>query len=541
VSGADKTVALAEAESLVRAAQRAGETVALCHGCFDIVHPGHVRHLKQAAKLGDRLLVAITGDAMVGKGPGRPLIPQELRAENLAALDCVAWVTINTLPTAVELLDRIRPDVYIKGREYEDNAAPRFLAEREVVHRYGGRVVFTSGDVIFSSTALIDALETSASPVQARLRRLIDQHDLRLDEIECVIDSFRGRRVLVIGETMVDTYVMCDRPDVAGEGPVMTLRPIEYRSFDGGAAIIARHLAVMGARPILVTALPSTPDATALRQRLISEGIAVHSIEVDRPLVEKKRFLVGTSKLMKLDLGEPITLDDAGRQRLASIAVDAAGACDAAIIADYGLGLMTPATLTALCRLLRERVDLLVGDVSGRRSNLPAMSEMDLLCPSEVELRDALHDFDAGLSAVVWCLLRETRSKSALVTLGDQGLIAFDGGQVGQAQPDDWSTRLRAEHVPALASHAVDALGCGDAVLASATLTLAAGGTLVLAGLLGSIAAAEEAQKLGNCIIGSAELRRGVRRIHEAQLTCDTDPLTVNVSFSHDQLSAAHP
>jgi rfaE bifunctional protein nucleotidyltransferase chain/domain len=540
VGNVQKIVTPAEAESIVRTAQRAARTVVLCHGCFDIVHPGHIRHLQHAAKLGDCLVVSITGDSMVDKGTGRPLIPQELRAESLAALDCVSLVVVSQERTALELLDLLRPDVYVKGREYEGNRDPRFQAEKEVVERYGGRVVFTSGDVVFSSSALIAALETAANPFQTRLRQLFGDEQLQPEAIESVINSFHNLRVLVVGETILDTYVMCDRPDVAGEGPVMTLRPLEYRRFDGGAAIIARHLAAMGARPTLLTALPRTPKAEALRQRLALEGIETLWVDVDRPPVEKQRFLVGASKVMKLDLGEPITLDAAGRRRLADMAGEAAERCGAAIIADYGLGLLTSATLAALCRRLRPRVELLVGDVSGRRSDLLAMCEMDLLCPSEVELRDALHNYDQGLSAVAWRMLSETRSKAALVTLGDQGLIAFDRGPAGVTKLDDWSGRLRAEHVPALAAHAVDPLGCGDAMLAAATLTLAGGGTLLLGGVLGSIAAAAQGRKVGNTVIGAADLRRGVQRLRQAQLTWDAEPPSLIVSASRDQLSVAN-
>jgi rfaE bifunctional protein nucleotidyltransferase chain/domain len=536
----DKIVGLAEAGAVVRAAQEQGRTVALCHGCFDIVHPGHIRHLQHAARLGDCLVVSITGDSMVDKGTGRPLIPQELRAESLAALDCVGLVVVSQEPTALELLDLLRPDVYVKGREYEGNREPRFQAEKEVVEQYGGRVVFTSGDVVFSSSALIAALETAANPFQTRLRQLLGHAQLQPEAVERVIKSFRDLRVLVVGETIIDTYVMCDRPDVASEGPVMTLRPLEYRRFDGGAAVIARHLAAMGARPTLLTALPRTPTAEALRQRLTLEGIETLWVDVERPLVEKQRFLVGTSKLVKLDLGEPITLDAAGRRRLADMAGEAVEGCGAAIIADYGLGLLTSATLGALCRRLRSRVELLVGDVSGRRSDLLAMCETDLLCPSEVELRDALHNYDEGLSAVAWRMLYETRSKAALVTLGDQGLIAFDGGPADIGDREDWTSRLRAEHVPALSAHAVDPLGCGDAMLAAATLTLAAGGTLLLGGVLGSIAAAAQGRKVGNTVIGAVDLRRGVQRLRQAQLTWDAEPPSLIVTASHDQLSVAN-
>lgn len=513
----------------------------MCHGCFDIVHPGHIRHLQQAAKFGDRLLVTITRDVDLAKGESRPLIPQELRAENLAALDCVSWVAVNPRPTAAELLEQLKPDVYVKGREYEHNEDLRFHEEKDIVERNGGRVVFTSGDVIFSSSALIDALEERATPFQATLHKLIEQAQITPHRIDQLIASFQGRRILVVGETIRDTYVMCDRPDVASEGPLMTLRPIEYRGFDGGAAIIARHLAAMGAKPTLLTALPCSRDAEALRQRLALENVGVRWIEVDRPIIEKRRFLVGTTKMMKLDLGESLTLDASDQQHLIDLACESAESCDGAIIADFGQGLFTSTMLTRLCRTLRTYVKIMAGDVSGRRSNLLALHGMDLLCPSELEMRDAMHDYDEGLSSVVWHMLDQTGAKAAMVTLGDQGLIAFDRRDHTDEGSSDFTSRLKAEHIPALISHAVDQLGCGDALLAAATLTLVSGGSLALAGVMGNIAASIQARKLGNAVIGAADLRIGVRRLVNSQLMFETEPKAMLVSHSRDQLSVAHP
>jgi rfaE bifunctional protein nucleotidyltransferase chain/domain len=506
----------------IRAKARAdGRAVVQCHGCFDIVHPGHVRHLRYAKALGDILLVSITGDIEMKKGVGRPLIPEELRAENLAALDCVDWVYVEQRPTAAEMLAEVKPDVYVKGKEYESNNDPRFKAERHAVQEAGGRVVFSSGDVVFSSTALIAAMEASVDPFHTRLVELSEQPALAGPELNNLVGMFRGKRVLVIGETILDTYIFCDRPHVAGESPVMTLRPLENRHYDGAAAIIARHAAAMGARPILITAMPDDGPAAAMRQRLVAEGVEVRCLRTRTPLAEKQRFLVGTQKVLKLDLLEPLVLDAAEQDRMVAIAAEAAGengGCHAAIIADFGQGLFTPRLLTGVCNAVRPKVGVLAGDVSGRHSNLRAMRGMDLLTPSESEARDALSLFDQGLPVVAWKLLAETRSKAAILTLGPDGLIAFDRLREAEAAGASWQRRVRGEHVPSFTPHAVDPLGCGDSLLVAATLTLAAGGSLLAGAFIGAAAAAVQAGRMGNIPISASDLRQSIGRIHAARL-----------------------
>jgi rfaE bifunctional protein kinase chain/domain len=324
-----------------------------------------------------------------------------------------------------------------------------------------------------------------------------------------------------VGEIILDTYVICDRPDVAGESPVMTLRPVERRHYDGGAAIIARHIAAMGGRPILVTALPGDEQADAIRRRLLAEGVEVRWIEADKPLTEKQRFLVGAQKIMKVDLCEPLVLDATRQDHLIALAGEAAGdagGANAAIIADFGQGLLTAGVLTRLCRALRQRVAVLAGDVSGRRSGLRLMRSMDLICPSEAELREAYGMFDEGLPTVVWSLLKETSARAAVVTMGAEGLIAFDRLPDADAAGDGFRSRVRGEHVPALSPFAIDALGCGDSLLAAAALALAAGGTLLSATFLGSVAAAVQAQRIGNVPVSATDLRHGIVRVHNAHL-----------------------
>lgn len=514
----------------IRAAARAaGKQIVHCHGCFDIVHPGHLRHLRHARSHGDLLLVSITGDVEMKKGTGRPLIPEELRAENLAAIDCVDLVYVEQRATARELLDEVQPDVYVKGKEYELNNDPRFLAERAAVESHGGRVVFSSGDVVFSSTALIAALEQSIDPYHARLRQLLEMPELDGVELSKTISRFRGKRILVVGEVILDTYVLCDRPDMAGEAPVMTLRPLERRMYDGAAAIIARHLAAMGASPVLVTGLPKNEQAAMLRQRLLADGVEVRSIEVSTDIPEKQRFLVGAQKLMKIDLLERHELDAAQQDELVALATDTArelavapgegSGCDGAIIADFGLGLLPQSVLAKLCPALRKHTGIMTADVSGRRSSLRMMRDMDLISPSESELRQAYSLHDQGLSMVAWRLLADTRSRAALITLGADGLIAFDRLSAPVNQEGGFASHVRGEHVPALSGHAVDALGCGDSMLAAATLALTTGAPLLSASFLASVAAAIQVQRLGNTVISATDLRQALARLHSSHLT----------------------
>lgn len=506
--------------------RREGKRLVQCHGCFDIVHPGHIRHLRQARSMGDALLVSITGDAQMKKGTGRPLIPEELRADNLAALDCVDWVYVEQRPTAAELLEEVRPDVYVKGREYETNNDPRFRAEREAVERHGGRVVFSAGDVVFSSTALIAALEHSVDPYHKRLSQLLELEELAGERLSRLVSSFRGKRVVVIGETIIDTYFLCDRPEVAGESPIMTLRPLERRTYDGGAAIVARHLAAMGAHPVLVTGLSRDEIGEEIRRRLLVEGVDVRAVDLGCAIPEKQRFLVGAQKVMKLDLVDPIALDAARQDELVAMAAAAArecasadsGRCDAVIIADFGQGLLSQGALARLCRELRPLTRIMTGDVSGRRSNLRFMTGMDLLCPSESELRDAFSAHQDALPNAAWRLLQETDAGAALVTMGSEGLVAFAPAPGVSPGADGFVSRVTSEHVPALCAHAVDALGCGDALLAAATLTLASGGSLLAAAFIGSLAAATQTQRLGNTVVSAPDLRHGIARIHASHL-----------------------
>jgi sugar/nucleoside kinase (ribokinase family) len=146
------------------------------------------------------------------------------------------------------------------------------------------------------------------------------------------------------------------------------------------------------------------------------------------------------------------------------------------------------------------------------------MTDMDLLCPSESELRETYRQFDESLPAIVYRLLATTRARHAIVTMGPEGLIAFDRMPGFERTAGEWGTKVKQEHVPALSGSAVDPLGCGDALLAAATLALCSGGGLLEASFLGAAAAGVQVQRLGNTVISASDLRHAVARLHSAHL-----------------------
>jgi rfaE bifunctional protein nucleotidyltransferase chain/domain len=138
--------------SVIAAARAAGSMIVLANGCFDVLHVGHIRYLQGARELGDVLVVGVNSDRQVAiqKGAGRPILPALERAELLAALQSVSYVTIFDEPTVEQLLLALKPDVHAKGTDYTVDTVP----EREVVRSYGGRVAIV-GDPKDHSTSEI--------------------------------------------------------------------------------------------------------------------------------------------------------------------------------------------------------------------------------------------------------------------------------------------------------------------------------------------------------------------------------------------------
>jgi len=452
-------------------------------------------------------VVSLTGDAQISKGDQRPYIPQEMRAENLAALECVDLVYINPEPTAAELLAELRPDIYVKGSEYEQSNDPGFLRERDIVLGYGGRVVFSSGDVVFSSSRLLEVLGKDPSLDAQRLAHICQRHDIDRTNLAALLERFRNLRVLVVGDVILDRYVFCDATDLASEAPMMSLTRLEERTYVGGAGIVARHVAALGATAHLLTSVSNDARSHEVAATLSDEQVATCLIPSRPQLPEKTRYLVDSTKVMRVEDAHSHPLDSTAEAHALGWARSIADSIDAVIFCDFGYGTITAGLLEGLRRIFSRPGQIITADVSGKRGRLLQFRHADLLCPTERELRAALHDFDHGLSNVAWNAMDQTQARQLLVTVGKKGVVVFDRQTQDPGDPA-YRGRLRSEYLPSLADAVVDPLGCGDALLAAATLTRAAGGSLMQAAYLGSAAAAIEIARLGNIPVERAAIER---------------------------------
>lgn len=500
-----KIVTLAELLAATDQARRGGKRIVQCHGCFDIVHPGHIRYLEFARRQGDLLIVSLTGDSDITKGTQRPYIPQELRAENLAALMFVDYVYVDPNPTAETVLAQVKPDLYVKGREYEHSSNPDFLAEKRVVEGYGGRILFSSGEIIFSSTDLIERISGTDNNETHRVTHVTQRYAITAQSIEQTMNRFRDLRVLVVGDIVIDRYVSCDAIGIASEAPMMTLVERDQRTFVGGAAIVARHIAAMGAGAVLFGAGGSDEQSHHVADLLKREGVDSHLTESRPRIVEKTRYLVDHSKVLKVDRGACLPLDSVAERRVAATLEEQAKSADAVIFCDFGYGMITGTLLSRVLPTLRHNVPIITADVSGGSASMMNFHHVDLLCPTERELRTMLNDYQSGLSAVAWQMLEHTQARHIFVTLEKHGMVVFDRRSQDRSDAE-WSGRLQSEQLPSFAEHAVDHLGCGDALLAGATLTLAAQGSLMQAAYIGNAAAAIEIGMLGNHPVTAEQL-----------------------------------
>lgn len=480
-------------EGMAAAAERVravGRTIALAHGTFDLLHMGHVRHLQAAARHGDVLFVTVTCDAGVNKGPGRPVFTEQLRAEMLAALGCVECVAVNPEATAVNVIECVKPDVYIKGSDYanpDDDITGKIRDERDAVEAYGGRIEFTD-DITFSSSTLINRYLDVFDPV---LREYLDrkQNDAVEEEIDRLTAEIAGYRVLIVGDSIIDEY---NYVFPMGKSPKENMIATRYRDsevFAGGVAAAANHIAEFCESVEILTAV-GDDGYEDLTRKSLKPNVWLHAItRPGKPTTRKARYIDDSymRKLFEVYHMDDTPMEGEQERRLVDEIERRAGDFDLVIVTDFGHGLITSRVIDALSRSAKFLAVNCQSNSANHGYNLiTKYDRADYICIDAPEARLAVADKYADTESVVTELLpARIDCPNFVVTHGKHGCIA-------------WKRGGKAAKVPAFTKTVVDTVGAGDAFFAVTAPMVAAGARMETAGFVGNAAGAMKVGIVGH-------------------------------------------
>ncbi|MBS29028.1 MAG: ADP-heptose synthase [Alphaproteobacteria bacterium] len=463
----------------------------LCHGTFDVVHPGHIRHLLYAKEHADILIASLTCDVHVQKTSISPYVPEHLRAMSLAAFEMVDHVIIDPNPEPLEVLETIKPDLFAKGYEYTDGAlSPKTAAEKAVLDGYGGEFMFTPGDVVYSSTKLIHASPPNLS--LEKLELLMQSEGIDFDRLRSALDKLRDASVHVVGDTIVDTYTETALIGGQTKTPTLSVRLESETQFVGGAGIVSKHLSAAGARVNFTTLLGDDSLKDMVLQDLAAAGVEVQPIiSKSRPTTNKNAIVCDGYRLLKVDSVDNRAVSGDALAKLQDLVSGTKS--DAVVFSDFRHGIFNHSTIPQLIGSIPENVFRVAdSQVASRWGNICEFSDFDLITPNEREARFALGDQDSVIRPLAQKLFETAQCQNLILKMGERGLIAYRRGH-------DIGRDHRAYFVvDSFVDDLRDAVGAGDALLAYATLAHVTDGNPVVAAVLGALAAAAECELDGN-------------------------------------------
>jgi len=491
ISPRDKVRTLDEVAAIAEHCRRNGQTVVQAHGTFDLLHLGHVRHLEAARKLGDLLVVTVTTDRFVNKGPGRPVFNAELRAEMLATLEYVDWVAVNDAADAVSAIEHIRPSIYIKGQDYQNpqgDITGKIVLEREAVESHGGRIHFTD-EVTFSSTELINRHLNVFEP---HIREHLDtmRQNGGLDEICDLIDRVADYRVLIVGDAIIDEYQYVLPMHKTPKENMIATRYQDRELFAGGAFAAANHVASFCKHVDVITCLGDFDSHEDLVRQSLKPNVGLKTFtRAGAPTTLKRRF-VDPSYMRKLFEvyfmnDEPLTPDV--QEEVDRALADTASEYDVVICADFGHGLIAQSSIDVLTSKSR----FLAVNTQSNSANLgynliTKYRRADYICIDAPEVRLAMSDRLATVGDLARRLAEEhVDCSKIIVTQGKHGCVTFESDGLVHT-------------IPAFAKNVVDTVGAGDAFLAVTAPLVAAGAPMSRVGFIGNVVGALKVEIVGH-------------------------------------------
>jgi cytidyltransferase-like protein len=450
-------------------AQSPARTV-LCHGVFDLLHLGHIRHLQEARGFGDRLIVSVSADRHVGKGMGRPHFTAAQRVEAIKALACVDEAFVNDDEDAIPAIERLRPAFYVKGADYSQQLSLDKTAaiDRELaaVQAVGGTFRFTMAE-LWSSSRLIVAEKFSPELVAylAKARAAGFR-----DRILAAFERADRMSIAFVGETIIDEYRYVEALGKASKEFILTTVETGMESFEGGVKVASRH----GEWP---TVRCITPKETITKTRYMT---------AEQP----------HRKLISVYSAKEIACGQAARADLDEEIERAVQECDAVVVMDFGHGFIrrTERGLLRNAKFLALNVQSNAGNYGF--NPVTSYKCADYICIDAAEARLATGMADEPVVDVMMALRARINCGRFLVTQGCRG-AAWTNSAFSEITNTS-STWAPHGDAPAFTVPTSDTMGAGDAALALTAPLVAAGLGLEEAAFVGNIAGAIKSTIFGH-------------------------------------------
>lgn len=467
-----------------------GKKIVHCHGVFDLLHIGHIRHLGKAKLLGDVLVVTVTPDRYVFRGPEQPVFKENLRAEAIAALDCVDYVAINVWPTAVETIQLLQPHFYVKGSEYkkaEKDRTGSIKLEEETVKSIGGRLAFTD-DTTFILSDLIDHRVKAFSKEVGEYLRNFSTRYCAADVLR-YLENTRHLRVLIVGEAIIDEYQYCQAIGKSSKEAMLAVKYLSTEKFAGGTLAVANHVANFSDHVGLITLLGTeNTQEDFINEKLKNKIEKIFLYRKNSPTIVKRRFVESYlfTKLMEIyEINDDI-LDEADNEMLCTTLSEQLPRYDVVIVVDYGHGMLSKEAIDVLCsksRFLAVNAQSNAGNLGYH--TISKYPHADYVCIAENEIRIEARDRRGDLKSMVLDVSEKLASDQVVVTRGNKGCLCYDKDE-GFFE------------VPAFAGQVVDRMGAGDAFLSLTAFCVAQNAPMEVVGFIGNTAGAHAVATVGH-------------------------------------------
>lgn len=489
-----KTVSQEEFKANIRPGiKKEGKTIALCHGVFDLLHPGHIIHLEQAKKMADILVVSITAAQYVRKGPGRPYFDDEMRMKVLAALACVDYVMLSKGYTVDDIIESVEPDIYVKGSEYAkaaDDITGKITEEKALVEKHGGRLEFTSGQV-FSSTKLINtAMSGLSDEVKGYMEDFKTWHSMK--EIRGYADKIKKLKVLVIGDVIIDKYTYCSIQGTMSKDMGYSARLSHSEEYLGGSVAIARHLATFTDNVTLMSIIGNEEE---MRLRLFDELADKIQLKLTYssvfPTIVKHRYLTRNEKREEYrkifvvnNIPEAMKYEEEAYTGFEEKLRDKIADYDVVFLCDFGHGLIDRETM----EIVQQNAKYLALNCQTNSTNkglniITKYSRADVFTLDQQELKLAYPEYSLDEQAALKKLSMHL-SGNGWLTRGSKGAFEINDTVIREC--------------PAFTLNVKDTIGAGDAFFAMAGIFAAAGAPIEIGTFMGNIGGALGANIVGN-------------------------------------------